>query len=46
MLIDEEAVVVLLAGLPRIKALRDDVRGFTPHPSLLNQRWDMLRVER
>lgn len=45
-LIDEEAVVIPLAGLPRITALRDDVRGFIPHPSLLNQRWDTLRVER
>ncbi|MFN2455254.1 MAG: ABC transporter substrate-binding protein [Pyrinomonadaceae bacterium] len=45
-IVDEEAIAVPLAGLKRIYAMRDDVRGFTPHPSLLNQRWDTISVER
>ncbi len=43
---DEEAIAVPLAGLKRIHAMRDGVRGFSPHPSLLNQRWDTISVER
>jgi len=46
LIIDEEAIVIPLAGLKRIYAMRDDVRGFAPHPSLLNQRWDTISVER
>jgi peptide/nickel transport system substrate-binding protein len=45
-IIDEEAIAIPLAGLKRIYAMRDEVRGFTPHPSLLNQRWDTISVER
>ncbi len=46
LLTDEEVIVIPLAGLKRIYALRADVQGFTPHPSLLNQRWDTISVER
>jgi len=45
-LVDEEIVVIPLAGLKRIYAMRNEVRGFTPHPSLLHQRWDTISVER
>lgn len=44
-LVDDEAIVVPLAGLGRIAALREGVGGFNPHPSLLNQRWDTLSIE-
>lgn len=46
LLVDEEAIAIPLAGLKRIYAMREDVRGFTPHPSLLNQRWDTIYVDR
>ncbi len=36
-LIDQEAVVVSLAGVYRIYGARDAVRGFVPHPSATNQ---------
>ncbi len=45
-LVDEEVVVIPLAGLKRISAMRGEVRGFTPHPALLHQRWDTISVER
>lgn len=44
LLVDEEIIVIPLAGLKRIYAMREDVRGFTLHPSLLNQRWDAISV--
>ncbi len=46
LLVDEETVVVPLAGLKRIYAMNDKVGDFTPHPSLLNQRWDMISIKR
>jgi len=46
LLVDEEVIVITLAGLKRITAMREGVRGFTPHPSLLNQRWDTIHIER
>lgn len=39
-LVSEEHVVVPLIGLYRIWAMTDAVAGFTPHPSLTNQRWE------
>lgn len=45
-LTDEEVITIPLAGLRRIYAMREGVRGFVPHPSLLNQRWDTISVER
>ena len=42
MIVDEEVVAIPLAGLGRMYALRDDVTGFDPHPSQLNQSWVSL----
>jgi peptide/nickel transport system substrate-binding protein len=45
-LIDEEYIVIPVAGIFRIWGLRDRVQGFLPHPSSLNQRWDAVWVSR
>jgi len=45
-LVDEETIVIPLAGLKRIYAMRDNVKGLDPHPSLLNQRWDTIYIQR
>ena len=45
-LVDVETSVIPLAGLKRIYAMSDAVRDFDPHPSLLNQRWDLLSIQR
>lgn len=45
-LVDEEAIVIPLAGLKRISAMRLGLHGFSPHPSLLNQRWDTISTQR
>jgi peptide/nickel transport system substrate-binding protein len=42
LLIDEEAVVIPVAGLFRIYAMKENVHGFNPHPSWNNQWWDTL----
>jgi ABC-type transport system substrate-binding protein len=39
-LVDVEHVIVPLAGIYRIWALRNDLAGFVPHPSRTNQRWE------
>lgn len=41
-LVDVERVVVPLIGLQRIWGMKADVSGFTPHPSLTNQRWETV----
>lgn len=38
--IDEQAVVIPLAGIFRIYGMRAQVKDFVPHPSFLNLRWD------
>src|SRR6266705_3559655 len=43
-LIDEEAVVVPVAGTYRVWGLRREVRGFVPHPSSASQRWDRVSL--
>ena len=43
-LIDQEAVVVPLAGTYRVWGLRREVRGFVPHPSSPSQRWDRVSL--
>jgi len=43
-LIDEESVVVPLAGTYRVWGLRREVRGFMPHPSSPSQRWDRVSL--
>ncbi len=39
-IIDEDAIVMPLAGIYRIYGLKKTVQGFTPHPSSLMVRWD------
>ena len=39
LVIDQEATVVPLAGMYRLYAMNDKVRGLTPHPAVLNMRW-------
>ncbi|MBA3806123.1 MAG: ABC transporter substrate-binding protein, partial [Acidobacteria bacterium] len=46
LLVDEEAIAIPLAGLKRIYAMREEVQGFAPHPSLLNQRWDTISIDK
>jgi ABC-type transport system substrate-binding protein len=41
-LIDEEAIVVPLAGISQISASSDKVKGFVPQPSGLQVRYDRL----
>ena len=43
-LIDAQAVVVPLAGLPRLTAMKPSVEGFQPHPSVANTRWDVISI--
>ena len=38
--IDEQAVIIPLAGIYRIYGMKDSVEGFEPHPSSLNVRWN------
>lgn len=45
-LVDEEVAAIPLAGLYRIYAMTDRVRGFAAHPSRLNQRWDTVWLAR
>lgn len=39
-LVDVERVIIPLIGVYRLWAMRTGVAGFTPHPSLTNQRWE------
>ncbi|HWQ11720.1 MAG TPA: ABC transporter substrate-binding protein, partial [Roseiflexaceae bacterium] len=41
-IIDEEHIVIPIAGIFRIYALQDTVQGFEPHASRTNQRWDSV----
>ena len=41
-LVDVERVIIPLIGLKRIWAMKENVAGFTPHPSLTNQRWEKV----
>lgn len=43
-LVDEQTTVIPLAGIYRIFGMRKQVRGFVPHPSFLNVRWDGVSV--
>ena len=38
-IIDEERVVIPIAGIFRILAMQDTVQGIDPHPSGANQSW-------
>jgi peptide/nickel transport system substrate-binding protein len=44
-IIDEEAVVIPLAGIFRIYGMKDTVQGFTPHASFLNVRWEGVSLK-
>ncbi len=46
LLIDEEVVVIPLAGHGRMYAMGDGVSGFVPHPSQLNQQWSAIDISR
>jgi peptide/nickel transport system substrate-binding protein len=39
-IVDEDAVVIPLAGIFRIYGMKATVQGFTPHASFLNVRWE------
>lgn len=41
-LIDEEAIVIPVAGLFRIYGMKDTLRDFKPHPSQTNQWWNTV----
>lgn len=45
-LVDRQAAAIPLAGLFRIYALRERVRGFEPHPSRTNQWWNDVWLAR
>ena len=45
-LVDEEVAAIPLAGIYRIYAMKDRVRGFEPHPSRLNQGWSTVWLAR
>lgn len=44
-LIDDEFVVIPLAGVFRIYGVTANVEGFEPHPSGLNQRWNSVSLK-
>ncbi len=39
-IVDEQAVILPLAGIYRIYGMKDSVEGFEPHPSFLSVRWN------
>lgn len=45
-LVDVEVGAIPLAGISRIYAMSDRVRGFVPHPSRLNQGWSTVWLAR
>jgi len=45
-LVDEQVAAIPLAGVSRIYAMNDRVRGFDPHPSRLNQSWSKVWLAR
>lgn len=45
-LIDQEAIVIPVAGLYRIYGMKDKVQGFVPHPSQTNQWWNTVWLGR
>jgi peptide/nickel transport system substrate-binding protein len=46
LLIDEEAIVIPVAGLFRLYGMKDSVHGFVPHPSQTNQWWNTVWIAR
>jgi len=43
--IDEEDIVIPIAGIFRLYGLADKVQGFEAHPSSVSQRWEDVRIE-
>ena len=43
-MIDEQAIVVPLAGIPRLYGMKKSVQGFQAHPSNINTRWDSITI--
>ena len=43
--IDEENIVIPIAGIFRIYGLADNVQGFEAHPSAVNQRWEAVSLK-
>lgn len=43
-LIDQEAIVIPVAGLYRIYAMKNNIQGFVPHPSQTNQWWNTIYI--
>jgi peptide/nickel transport system substrate-binding protein len=43
-IIDDQAVVVPLAGIPRLYGMKKSVQGFVAHPSAINTRWDGISI--
>jgi len=42
--VDEQAVIIPLAGIYRIYGMNDSVKGFEPHSSFLNVRWNSVSL--
>ncbi len=45
-LVDEEVAAIPLAGVHRVYAMTDKVKGFDPHPSRTNQWWNTVWIAR
>lgn len=45
-LIDDEVAAIPLAGIYRIYAMSNRIRGFDPHPSRINQAWNTVSMSR
>jgi ABC-type transport system substrate-binding protein len=44
LLIDQQAIVIPVAGLFRIYGMKDTVQGFQAHPSQTNQWWNTVWI--
>ena len=44
-MVDEQAIVVPLAGIPRLYGMKKSVHGFLAHPSRDNTRWDGIFIQ-
>lgn len=44
LLIDQDAVVIPVAGLFRLYGMKSTVQGFVPHPSQTNQWWNTVSI--
>jgi peptide/nickel transport system substrate-binding protein len=44
-MIDEQAIVVPLAGIPRLYGMKRSVQGFLAHPATIHTRWDTISLQ-